>query len=115
MDEGEPVREVRAVGGLGSLAAGLSAAQHTEDGGSIPYNVYTGEGTGFSFANMNADEMANCLLNACEIFWTDKDAWTQLQVQAMNADFSWKRAANDYLDCYHRLHPEIIRYNKRRD
>ncbi len=80
-----------------------------------PYNQYTGEGTGFSFANMNADEMAQCLLNACEIFWTDKDTWTQLQKQAMNADFSWKRAANDYLDCYHRLHPEIIRYNKRRD
>ena len=80
-----------------------------------PYNQYTGEGTGFSFANMNADEMAQCLLAACEVFWTDKDRWQQLQRQAMYADFSWKRAAEDYIDCYHRLHPEIIRYNKRAD
>ena len=80
-----------------------------------PYNKFTGEGTGFSFANMNADEMADTLLGACEIFWTDQKAWSQLQQQAMAADFSWRRAANDYMDIYNRLHPEIIRYNKRRD
>ena len=27
----------------------------------------------------------------------------------MAADFSWRRAANDYMDIYHWLHPEIIR------
>ena len=80
-----------------------------------PYNKFTGEGTGFSFANMNADEMADTLLGACEIFWTNQDAWAQLQQQAMATDFSWRRAANDYMDIYHNLHPEIIRYNKRRD
>ena len=79
------------------------------------YNKFTGEGTGFSFANMNADEMADCLLDACEVFWTQPDMWAQLQDQAMAADFSWRRAANDYMDIYHDLHPEIIRYNKRRD
>ena len=79
------------------------------------YNKYTGEGTGFSFANMNADEMADCLLDACEVFWTQPEAWAKLQDQAMAADFSWRRAANDYMDIYHDLHPEIIRYNKRRD
>lgn len=80
----------------------------------VPYNKYTGEGTGFRFTNMNADEMANCLLGACEVFKADQDAWRQLMKQAMEADFSWKRAANDYMDMYHDLHPEIIRYNKRR-
>ena len=80
-----------------------------------PYNQFTGEGTGFSFSNMNADEMAECLLNACEVFWTNKDAWHQLQVQAMSEDFSWRRAANEYMDIYHDLHPEVTRYNKRRD
>ena len=80
-----------------------------------PYNKYTGEGTGFSFANMNADEMADTLLGACEIFWTEPETWHKLQLQAMDADFSWRRAANDYMDIYHGLHPEIIRYNKRRD
>ena len=81
----------------------------------IPYNRFTGEGTGFSFANINADEMTNALLTGCEVYWTDKDVWAQLQRQAMSQDFSWKRAANDYLDLYHSLHPEVQRYNKRRD
>ncbi len=81
----------------------------------MPYNKYTGEGTGFSFANMNGDEMADTLLGACEIFWTDRETWATLMRQAMGADFSWRRAANDYMDIYHDLHPEIIRYNKRRD
>ncbi|SEH47220.1 MULTISPECIES: glycogen synthase GlgA [Atopobiaceae] len=75
----------------------------------IPYNQYTGEGTGFRFANMNADEMANVLLDACEVFWTDKKAWKRIQKQAMETDFSWSRAADDYLDMYYGLHPELAR------
>lgn len=75
----------------------------------VPYNKYTGEGTGFSFENMNADEMADTLLGACEIFWTDKQAWRKLQLQAMATDFSWDRAAHEYLDLYFDLHPEIER------
>ncbi len=81
----------------------------------VPYNKYTGEGTGFRFTNMNAQEMADSLLGACEVFWTQPDMWKRLQLQAMSTDFSWHRAANDYMDIYHGLHPEIIRYSKRRD
>jgi len=73
----------------------------------VPYNQYTGEGTGFRFANMNGDEMADTLIGACELFWTDKDAWKQLQKQAMETDFSWSRAAQDYLNMYYELHPEL--------
>ena len=79
-----------------------------------PYNKYTGEGTGFSFANMNADEMAASLRDACEIFWTDADAWKQLQKQAMEADFGWAVRAEEYMDIYHDLHPEIIRWQKKK-
>ena len=50
----------------------------------VPYNQYTGEGTGFSFANMNADEMANSVLYACEVFWTQKDVWQQLHKGALH-------------------------------
>ena len=67
-----------------------------------PYNKYTGEGTGFSFANADANEMADILLNACEVFWTDAKAWARLQHQAMTTDFSWTRAATDYLRIYAR-------------
>ena len=79
----------------------------------MPYNQFTGEGTGFSFANFNGDEMADCVLNACEVFWTQKDVWEQLMVQAMEADFSWNRAAGRYLDLYEMLHPEVIPYVSR--
>lgn len=75
----------------------------------VPYNQFTGEGTGFSFANMNADEMYDALLGACEVFWTDQEAWRKLQVQAMSTDFSWSRAAVDYLDLYYGMHPEMER------
>ena len=73
-----------------------------------PYNRYTGEGTGFSFANFNGEEMCDCVLNACEVFWTDKQAWSSLQRQAMGQDFSWTVAANRYIDLYSTLHPEVI-------
>ena len=81
----------------------------------VPYNKYTGEGTGFRFANFNADEMCQVLLDACELFWTDKKIWKKLQVQAMNKDFSWSGAADDYIDLYHKLRNDIPRYYKRRD
>ena len=81
----------------------------------VPYNKFTGEGTGFSFANFNGDEFAATVLNACEVFWTDKDAWEGLMRNAMGADFGWRRAANQYLDAYHDLHPEVIPYNKKRN
>ncbi len=79
------------------------------------YNQYTQEGTGFSFANMNADEMADVVCYACDVYWNQKDAWNALVANAMAADFSWHTAANDYLDMYHWLHPEVIRYTRRRD
>ena len=78
-----------------------------------PYNQFTGEGTGFSFANMNADEMADCLLTACWIYRDNKDAWRELQKHGMTTDFSWDRAAVDYLNLFHSLHPEIIPWNKK--
>ena len=73
------------------------------------YNKYTGEGTGFSFANMNAREMADTILGACEIFWTAPETWNKLQLQAMAEDFSWGVAAEQYLDVYFGLHPEVPR------
>lgn len=80
----------------------------------VPYNKFTGEGTGFSFTNFNGDEFTNAVLDACEVFWTDRGAWEGLMRNAMEADFGWRRAANQYLDAYHELHPEVIPYNKKR-
>lgn len=77
----------------------------------VAYNAETGEGTGFNFVNMNADEMADCILAACDLFKTDKTTWKSLMLQAMGTDFSWDRAAQDYMNMYYELHPNIIRYN----
>ena len=75
----------------------------------IPYNEFTGEGTGFSFSNFNGDEMGDAVFRAARLFWDNRDAWNQLVTQAMSQDFSWTRSANKYLDLYFFMHPEIER------
>lgn len=73
----------------------------------IPYNQYTGEGTGFSFTHFNGDEMADAVFRAARLFWDNRDAFNGLVENAMKADFSWKRSADAYIALYHNLHPEI--------
>lgn len=75
----------------------------------IPYNEFTGEGTGFSFSNFNDDEMGDAVFRAARLFWDNRDAWNQLVTQAMSQDFSWTRSADKYLDLYFFMHPEIER------
>lgn len=75
----------------------------------IPYNEFTGEGTGFSFSNFNGDEMGDAVFRAARLFWDNRDAWNQVVTQAMSQDFSWTRSADKYLDLYFFMHPEIER------
>ena len=75
----------------------------------IPYNEFTGEGTGFSFSNFNGDEMGDAVFRAARLFWDNHEAWNQLVTQAMSQDFSWTRSADKYLDLYFFMHPEIER------
>ena len=79
-----------------------------------PYNQFTGEGTGFSFANYNAHEMLFTIQNACELYWNNRDAWERLMDNAMAADFSWDRAAQEYLAMYQRTHPEIEPWSRKK-
>lgn len=75
----------------------------------IPYNEFTGEGTGFSFTNFNGDEMGDAVFRAARLFWDNREAWNQLVTQAMSQDFSWTRSADKYLDLYFFMHSEIER------
>lgn len=75
----------------------------------IPYNEFTGEGTGFSFSNFNGDEMGDAVFRAARLFWDNREAWNQLVTQAMSQDFSWTHSADKYLDLYFFMHPEIER------
>ena len=66
----------------------------------VPYNQFTGEGNGFSFANINVQEMTGVLGAAVGLYHTDKKAWKGLMKNAMTTDFSWGRSAGDYLEIY---------------
>ncbi|ACL69451.1 glycogen synthase GlgA [Halothermothrix orenii] len=67
-----------------------------------PYNEYTGEGNGFSFANYNAHDMLYTIRRAVG-FYHDKDVWNKLVRRALSSDFSWKRSALEYENLYHKL------------
>ena len=65
----------------------------------IPYNEFTDEGTGFSFANYDAYEMKNTIGYAVSVF-REKKRWEGIVKRAMKADFSWKRSAEEYVKIY---------------
>ena len=70
-----------------------------------PYNEYTKEGTGFSFANYNAHEMMAVIKDAIELYH-NQDAWKALVKNVMAVDFSWNASAEKYIELY----KEIMNY-----
>ncbi len=69
----------------------------------IPYNKYTGEGTGFSFTNFNAHELLSTLDNSLDVFYNNKKDWRRMQIHAMNTDYSWNQSAKVYRKLYRQL------------
>ncbi len=65
----------------------------------IPYNVFSKEGTGFSFANYNAHEMKEAVARAVEVY-TNREEWENLMKTCMSQDFSWENSAREYKDLY---------------
>lgn len=68
-----------------------------------PYNQYTGEGTGFSFAGFNSRTMLNTIYLALDVFYNQPSQWQKLMRQAMKENFSWENPAKQYLDLYQEL------------
>ena len=68
-----------------------------------PYNWYEQTGTGFSFANYNADEMLNTIFYAEQIFYDEPDAWADMVERGMKKDFSWNASAKKYEALYDSL------------
>lgn len=66
----------------------------------VPYNQYTGEGTGFTFANYNAHEMKDAVERAVRVYREEPEAWTGLMRSAMAADFGFEHSAEDYARLY---------------
>lgn len=69
----------------------------------IPYNKFTGEGTGFSFANFNAHELLFVLKDAIQLYYDDQKTWRKIMNQAMKTDVSWTVHAREYIDMYEKL------------
>jgi len=69
----------------------------------IPYNKYEGTGRGFTFANINAQDMLWVLREAVELYGSSKKAWRALQKAGMTADFSWDNSAKQYISIYERI------------
>lgn len=68
----------------------------------IPYNKYTGEGTGFSFTNYNAHNFKDVMFLAMKTY-EDKKTWNMLVKRAMEQDFSWNASAKSYIELYKKL------------
>lgn len=64
-----------------------------------PYNIYNGEGNGFTFANYNAHEMKDAVARAVDLY-NDKKKWSTLLKTVMDTDFSWNVSAKKYIDLY---------------
>lgn len=69
----------------------------------IPYNKYTGEGNGFTFANYNAHELLFILKDAINLYYNEPDAWKKLVENAISTDFSWDSSAEQYSALYKEL------------
>lgn len=65
-----------------------------------PYNRYTGEGTGFTFQNVNAHELLYKMQEAVDLYNDNEEAFQGLITAGMTADFSWDQSARAYLDLY---------------
>lgn len=65
-----------------------------------PYNEFTGEGTGFTFAAYNAHDMLHTVRRAVYFYRNDRDAWAQLHKNIKRLDFSWRKSAQQYAMLY---------------
>ena len=65
----------------------------------LPYNQFTGEGTGFSFADFNAHEMKDAVMLALDCY-RKPEVMAGLVRSAMEADFSFGKSAEEYARLY---------------
>ncbi len=66
----------------------------------VPYNQFTGEGNGFSFANFNAHELLEVVNVALTMYWEDNKALKKLSNEAAKTNFEWGNSAKAYADIY---------------
>ena len=68
-----------------------------------PYNKYTGEGTGFSFSNINAHEFLFTIKKALELYG-EEYKFRELMVRGMMKDNSWDSSSVKYESLYDKIY-----------
>lgn len=66
------------------------------------YDRHTRRGNGFSFANYNAHDMLYTIKRALG-YYKDKPNWERIMKNAMKADYSWQKSAQQYYEVYQAL------------
>lgn len=69
----------------------------------VPFNEYTGEGTGFSFEDYRPDVLDKMLNYAFDVYSNRPKLYAQLQQNAMAENFSWAKASKQYVALYNEL------------
>ena len=67
-----------------------------------PFNEFSTEGNGFSFANFNAHELLDTIEYALELY-QDQKVWKQIVKNALCSSFTWDDSAEEYLSIYRTL------------
>jgi starch synthase len=56
--------------------------------------------TGFTFYDFNADSLWHAIQRATYVYNTDREGWRRIQMNGMQANFSWERSAQGYQQLY---------------
>ena len=57
-------------------------------------------GTGFLFEKMTSEEILSTVRKAIKFYNEDKDGYMAARKRGMNADFTWKKSAESYIEAY---------------
>ena len=68
-----------------------------------PFNVYTGEGNGFTFDRYEAGLLLDAVRRARDTFFNNREQWNRIVVRDMEKDVSWENSAKQYLRLYDEL------------
>lgn len=66
----------------------------------MPYNEFDGTGTGFSFANYNAEEMLGVINYSKSVYYDHREEWDKMVKRGMETDYSWNSSALQYEGMY---------------
>ncbi|MDA2935827.1 glycogen synthase [Patescibacteria group bacterium AH-259-L05] len=87
---------VRATGGLIDSVENITIKQ------GLFGKIKSIKGTGFWFDALDKEEFVTTLKRVLHIY-SQKKLWRQIQINAMNTDFSWRKSAQKYIKLYKKL------------